>query len=199
MKLIGLTGGIGSGKSTIGALFRTLNVPVYESDGRARLLMESDPDVIRKIKVLFGEDIYTSSGLPDRKRIASLVFKDPARLAELNAIIHPAVFADLLAWMKMAPQVEAPFGIQESAILFEENLVDRFDAVILVVAPESLRISRVMKRDGVSREQVLERVSLQMPDEEKIPRADYVIYNEEGRSLVRQVVDIRSSIIYSIS
>lgn len=188
MKLIGLTGSIGSGKSIVAGIFRTLGIPVYPSDDRGKYLMEHSPEMKEAIRTLLGPESYTKAGLPDRKWIASVVFNDKEKLNALNSIVHPAVYNDLTLWMK--DQQEAPYAIQESALIYEANLVNRFHAVILVVANEEIRIQRVMQRDQVSREKVLARMENQMADIEKMPFADYIIFNDQERSLIRQVTDV---------
>jgi dephospho-CoA kinase len=195
MKLIGLTGGIGSGKSTVAGMFRTLGIPVYESDQRARILMETNASLRSSIKSLLGEDAFLPDGTLNRGWIAQQVFSDPIRLKQLNAIVHPAVYLDLLAWSEEAGQKSAPYLLQESAILFEEHLTDRLTAMILVVADEQTRIERVMKRDHTGEEAVRQRMKNQWQDHEKIPLSDYVIYNDGERSLIDQVMDIHQMII----
>ena len=190
MILIGLTGGIGSGKSTVAGMFRTLGIPVYESDSRAKWLMENNQEVKSKIKDLLGNDAYLPDQNLNRTWIASQVFKDQQKLDQLNSIVHPAVFEDLQSWASEHEQTSAPYLIQESALLFEENLTSRFNAVILVVANEETRISRVMARDKVNKEKVLSRIENQLTDDQKVPLADYVIFNDNERSLINQVMDI---------
>jgi dephospho-CoA kinase len=190
MKLIGLTGGIGSGKSTVAAIFKTLGIPVYESDFRAKMLMHLDKDLKNKISALLGSEAYDDNDELNRSWIASQVFSSPTLLQHLNAIVHPAVHEDLKKWVAEEPQQSSPYLLQESAILFEEELTSRLRAVILVVAPEDVRIDRVVRRDDVTREQVLERMKNQWPDVEKIPMSDFIIYNDGDRSLIEQVVDI---------
>lgn len=190
MKLIGLTGGIGSGKSTVAEVFSTLGIPVYESDSRAKEIMASDAKVREGIIDLLGPEAYDDKETIDRAWIASQVFSDRQKLEKLNAIVHPAVFADLVDWVSEEKQQKAPYLIQESAIIFEEDLLGRLDAVILVVTNEEERISRVMERDRWTRDQVLDRIAHQWKDEIKIPLADYVIFNDGGRSLITQVMDI---------
>ena len=190
MKLIGLTGGIGSGKTTVAGLFRTLGIPVFESDQRAKMLMRFNAQVRQKITALFGSDAYSGDGEVNRKWIAGQVFTNPVLLQQLNDIVHPAVFQDLIDWANEASQQNAPYLIQESALLFEEDLAKRMTAVVLVIAPEEIRIERVMKRDLSTREDVLNRIKNQLPDEQKIPGADYIIYNDGERSLIEQVMDI---------
>lgn len=193
MKLIGLTGGIGSGKTVVASLFKLLGIPVYESDARAKAIMLQE-EVQNQIMSLLGNDSYHADGVPDTQWIASQVFRDGEKLKQLNAIIHPAVYQDLIAWAEDDEQRNAPYLIQESAILFEENLTDRFEAVILVTADTEERINRVMLRDHVDRDKVVQRMQYQWEDSRKIPLADYVIYNDNGRSLITQVRDIDSMI-----
>jgi dephospho-CoA kinase len=194
MKLIGLTGGIGSGKSTVAGLFRTLGIPVYESDQRAKALMQTNHQVKNEIIALFGPEAYDAEMILNRAWIASKAFTNPTLLKQLNDIVHPAVFQDLIDWTGEETQRNAPYLIQESALLFEEQLAKRFSAIILVVAPEEIRIERVMKRDGVTKEDVQKRINNQLPDIKKIPGSDYVIYNDGVRSLIEQVMDIHRMI-----
>ena len=197
MKLVGLTGGIGSGKTTVAGIFETLGIPVYNSDLRAKALMQENESLRADIGKLFGEITFLPDGSLNRKGIAEIVFRDPSILQQLNAIVHPAVNQDLVRWTQEEKQSASPYLIQESAILFEENLTARHAAVILVAADKDLRIQRVADRDGVTREQVLQRMENQWPDEKKIPQADYVIYNDGERSLIDQVMDIHRMILAS--
>ena len=190
MKLIGLTGGIGSGKTTVAGLFRTLGIPVFESDARAKWLMNEDEIVRAQIIRLFGPDAYTNNQELNRSWVASKVFTDQALLKQLNAIVHPAVYEDLKRWAAEEPQSSAPYLLQESAILFEEDLISRLQAIILVVASEETRISRVLKRDGSTADQIRNRMKFQWADEKKIPLSDFIIFNDGERSLIAQVMDI---------
>lgn len=190
MKLIGLTGGIGSGKSTVAGLFRTLGIPVYESDVRAKTLMNGDNELREQILHLFGNEAYTNDQHLNRSFLASKAFSDPELLKQLNAIVHPAVYKDLQHWAKEEAQLSAPYLLQESAILFEENLISRLQAIVLVVASEETRIHRVMKRDELTEEQIRDRMKFQWPDEKKIPLSDFIIYNDGERPLIAQVMDI---------
>ncbi|MEP6795258.1 MAG: dephospho-CoA kinase [Saprospiraceae bacterium] len=190
MKLIGLTGGIGSGKSTVASIFTTLGIPVYNSDLRAKILMNANEEVRKKIIDLFGQEAYFDKLELNTTWMASRVFNDREQLLKLNSIVHPAVLNDLVEWSSQPEQLSAPYLIQESAILFEETLTDRLNGVILVVAPEEIRISRVVQRDNVTREKILLRITNQWPDEKKIPLSDYVIFNDGVRSLIDQARDI---------
>lgn len=139
---------------------------------------------------LFGHEAYSSDQELNRSWVASKVFSNPPLLEQLNAIVHPAVYEDLKRWVKEDPQHQAPYLLQESAILFEEDLLSRLQAIILVVAPENIRIARVMKRDNTIEEQIRDRMKYQWPDEKKIPLSDFIIYNDGERSLISQVMDV---------
>ena len=174
-KIVGLTGGIGSGKSTIAAYFKKRGVPVYIADDEAKKIM-NDPEVVKKVQSVFDENIIENKQL-NRKKIAELVFSSPEQLKKLNSIVHPEVKKHFLDWVKK--HEKHPFVIKEAAILFESGTYKDCDKIILVTAPEALKIARVMKRDNVSREQVLERMKNQWSDEKKIPLSDYVIQNTD--------------------
>lgn len=191
MKLIGITGGIGSGKSTIAKVFTSMGFPVYNSDTRAKELINSDNELINSIKLAFGEDTYTSSGL-DRKKMASIVFNNPKKLAELNSIIHPAVGKDFDTW---ANAQTSPFVLKEAAILFETGIYKSLYKTILVTAPQEIRIERVMKRDNTTREEVLSRMASQWPEEKKMELSDFVIDNSGRELVIPQVVEIVNSIL----
>ncbi len=189
MKLIGLTGGIGSGKSTVASIFKTLGIPVYESDARARILMNTDIGLKEKIIALLGPHSYVQGEL-NRSWMAEKVFSNTSLLKQLNALVHPVVKSDALQWATSSAFSAKPYVLKESAILFEENLSADLDAIILVVAPESVRIKRVMERDHWTAEQIRERIQYQWTDDKKIPLADFVIFNDGERSLIEQCTDI---------
>ncbi len=193
MKLIGLTGGIGSGKTMVAEILQSMGIPVYSSDDHGKRIMNTDTVVIQKITDLFGTEAYNHGNL-NSAWIASKVFQDKSLLQQLNAIVHPAVYDDLIHWTQKEECQSAPYIIQESAIFFEENLTQRFNAVILVVADVETRIERVMKRDQADREKVISRMQQQWPDEKKIPLADFIIYNDGSRSVIRQIIDIHMMI-----
>ena len=178
MKRLGVTGGIGSGKSTICELLARRGVPVYDSDSRAKMLMNSE--LQQPICALFGEQAYTESGL-NRTYIASRVFGNPELLARLNAIVHPAVADDFERWAE-GFEGQIPFVALESAILYESGFDSRVDAVLCVDAPLELRIERTIKRDGSSREEVEKRVARQQTDVAR-PKADFVIVTDGTRVL----------------
>lgn len=192
MLKIGITGGIGAGKSTVSQLFKMLGVPVYNSDESAKWLMNHDLDLKNKIKTLLGNNAYNDDEEVNREFIALKIFNDKALLAHLNAIVHPAVKKDYLDWSISISNNK--YSLKESALLFETGMYKELDKNILVVAPLHLRISRVMKRDGISQELVEERIKNQLSEEEKIPLADYIIYNDESASLIEQVLTIHQQI-----
>lgn len=189
---IGITGGIGSGKTTVCRLFETLGVPVYYADERAKWLMVNDEALIVGIKALFGEAAYQPDGSLNRAYIAERAFHNEPLLEQLNGLVHPAVGRDSLVWFSEHQQ--SPYVLKEAALLFESGSYRQLDAIIVVAAPEELRIERVMRRDGVSREAVLARIRRQWPQEEKIHLADYVIHNDGQSSLIRQVWELHKRI-----
>lgn len=172
-RIIGLTGGIGSGKSTIAAFYQSLGVPVYIADDEAKKILYT-PEAVKELAVAFGDSIFVG-GQPDKAKIARLVFNDSEKLETLNRIIHPKVRQHFKDWVAL--HSDKPFVIKEAAILFESGSYKECDAVILVTAPKEIRVNRVMKRDDVTKEQVLERMSAQWDDERKAALSDYIIDN----------------------
>ena len=172
-KIIGLTGGIGSGKSTVADYFRKSGIPVYIADDQAKKIMDK-PEVSKLVIETFGNEILTS-GTIDRKKLAAVVFNDAEKLAQLNAIIHPAVKSDFQNWI--SNHQKEPFLIKEAAILFESGSDQDCDFVITVTAPVEIRIKRVMDRDKASYEAVLNRIANQWTDEQRIAKSDFVISN----------------------
>jgi len=175
MIIVGLTGGIGSGKSTVAKMFKKLGVPVYNSDKKAKKLMKSSREIRTSIKGLLGDEAYDGKKL-NKAYIAGRIFQDKTLLDQMNAIVHPAVRRNFLAW---ANKQEAPYVIQEAAIIFENDLHQFYDKIILVTAPEKLRIKRVMERDGIPKSEILVRIANQWKDTRKIQLSDYVIHNLE--------------------
>lgn len=186
MMIVGLTGGIGSGKSTVAAMFKELDVPVYNSDDRAKYLMNTSIAIKEKLIALLSDKAYENGQL-NRSFIAEKVFNDSELLANLNGIVHPVVRQDFLAWVK---EQDSCYVIQETALLFENNSQNLYDRIIVVTAPKELRISRVLDRDNSTREQVLARINNQLDDEIKIKSSNFVIENidlERTSSIVLQV------------
>lgn len=192
MKKIGLTGGIGSGKSTVARIFEVLGIPVYYADDRAKQLMVEDPELKAGIVALFGAEAYSQNEL-NRAHIAHLAFSDPSLLKKLEALVHPAVLADGERWHNA--QQGVPYTIKEAALLFESGSYKALDKIIVVTAPLELRIERVMRRNQISRDSVMSRIARQMLEEEKKMLADFVIDNDGSRSLIRQVWEIHRQIL----
>ena len=191
MKIVGLTGGIGSGKSTVLSVFSSLGVPCYQSDSRAKKLMQQDPELINQIKALFGDDLYEGEKL-NRGKLAEVVFADKSKLESLNAIVHPRVKEDFQLFLS---QQNADYAIKEAAILFETGGAEDCDVSILVTAPEDLRIERVMKREKSKVEHIKSRMRHQWSDEKKIPMADYVINNIDWDKTLKKVEEIHQKLV----
>lgn len=191
MKIVGLTGGIGSGKTTVAGFFKDLNIPVYIADEAGKKLMNTSSEIRNEIIGLFGENAYEGE-LPNRKYIASRVFNDPEQLAKLNNIIHPAVEADFREWL--SKQTSA-YVIYEAAILFETGGYKKCDLIILVTAPQKLRVERLQKRDDSSKSEIQERMNNQWSDEKKSGMADFIINNTELTQTKLQVEHIHGKIL----
>lgn len=185
MQIIGITGGIGSGKSTVARIFGLLGIPVYSADDAAKEIMVKDQLLIAQIKDHFGAEAYLPDGNLNRKFISNIVFSDKAQLEKLNSIVHPATIRDSEVW---AQKQRSPYVIKEAALLFETESFHHVNRTIGVYAPESLRILRVMKRDGVSRDEVLARMHKQIDDRIKMKLSDFVIYNDEQQMVIPQVL-----------
>jgi dephospho-CoA kinase len=192
MKKIGITGSIGSGKSTVTQMFAALGIPIYDADSRAKHLMISDPNLITQIKHLFGDQAYLPSGELNRAHIASIAFQQPTILAQLNALVHPAVFSDFDRW---SMEQSAAYLIKEAALMFESDSYKQMDEVIVVTAPEELRISRTIIRDHITREAVLSRMNNQLSQEEKLLRGQYEIRNNEQELLIPQVIALHQQFL----
>lgn len=183
---IGITGGIGSGKSTACKLLEQWGYPVYYSDDRGKYLMENDPEVRRKVQEIFGADAYLEGTL-NRPFLADQIFKSPQKREQLNGIVHPAVKRDYQNWLL---EQSSKISFKESALLFETGAYKELDATILITAPESVRIARVRQRDGVSEEAVKARMKAQMSDQEKQALADFTIVNTELAELEDQLQSV---------
>lgn len=191
MLKVGLTGGIGSGKSTAAKIFEVLGIPVYYADVEAKRLMNQDAELISSLSKKFGEQAYINKIL-NRKYISSLVFSDPVKLEQLNAIVHPATKKDSEHWMS---RQTTPYAIHEAALIFEAKVSDRLDYVIGVSSPQELRINRAMERDDVSHEEVLRRMDRQLDEEIKMKKCDFVLINDEKRLLIPQVLELHEKLI----
>ncbi|WP_405397304.1 dephospho-CoA kinase [Maribacter sp. Asnod2-G09] len=191
MIIIGLTGGIGSGKSTVATMFKKLGVPVYDSDQRAKYLMNTSKVIHDQLVALLGEEAF-KDGTLNRSYIAGKVFNDAELLAKLNNIVHPVVRQDFIDWSN---DQDANYVIQETALLFENKAQELYDDVILVTAPKEVRINRVLDRDNTTREQVEARMNNQLDDETKLELANYVIENTDLERTRSKVLQVHASIL----
>lgn len=184
---IAITGGIGSGKSYVSRLLEEMGIPVYNADNEAKRLTVSDAGIRRELTALLGEEVYQDGEL-NKPLLAAYLFSDPAHAVRVNAIIHPRVRADFLAWASQRKHCEI-VGL-ECAILYEAGFEDTVDAVVMVYAPEGLRVQRAMQRDGATESQVRARMAAQMDDEEKCRRADFVVVNDGVEPLQPRLASI---------
>lgn len=199
MLKIGITGGIGSGKTTVAQIFETLGVPVYYSDARGKWLLDHNQYVKNAVKQIFGADVYEpKTDLLNRHKLATLVFSNPLLLKQLDAIVHPAVAQDALEWQEAMKQKGVIYTLKESALIFEANLQLHLDKVIVVFASEEIRIQRVMNRNHWTREEILQRIHKQLSDEEKKKRADFVIVNDGEQSLIAQCIALHQYILTNL-
>ncbi|MEO8824180.1 MAG: dephospho-CoA kinase [Ginsengibacter sp.] len=191
MLRIGLTGGIGSGKSTVAHIFSVLGIPVYDADSSAKRLMSDDQNLKKKIIKHFGKDSYDEDRL-NAKHLSEQVFRVPKKTELLNSIVHPATIKDAEEWVK---KQNAPYIIKEAALIFESGSNKLLDKIIGVSSPLSLRIERTMKRNNITSSQVMDRINLQMNEEEKLRLCDYVIYNDEQQMLIPQVLQLHEKLL----
>lgn len=192
MKKIGITGNIGSGKSTLTKVFSLMGIPVYDADSRAKWLMQNQPEIQRGLIAIFGEEVYDHNQILNRVYLANLVFQQPNLLAQLNALVHPLVFADFDHWLAIQ---NAPYIVKEAALLIESESYKQLDELILVCAPEHIRIQRTMERDGTSREAVEARMKNQMEESLKIPFAKYIVQNDGTQLLIPQIMRIHEMLV----
>lgn len=190
--LVGITGGIGSGKSTVCKVFEVLGVPVYYADDRAKYLMQHNEPLKEALMEAFGSQIY-NDGVLDRQLLASMVFNDKGKLAKLNSLVHPAVAQDGLEWQMQHSQY--PYTLREAALLFEAGIYKALHKIIVVSAPLDVRIERVMDRDNVTAEQVKARIANQWSEEEKVALADFVITNDGAHELIPQIMEVHQQLL----
>src|SRR6056297_1417163 len=192
MMIVGLTGGIGSGKSTVAKMFKELDVPVYNSDKEAKLLMENSEEVKSAIINLLGSESYGDEGSLNRPYIANKVFNDSELLDKLNGIVHPAVRDHFLKW---AQNQKSPYVVQETALIFENEAEDKYDYTILVPAPAEIRVQRVMDRDRVTKQAVVDRMKNQLDDDQKLELADFSLKNFELDKTKRKVKELHLKLL----
>ncbi len=192
---VGITGGIGAGKSTVCQIFRLLQIPVYDSDKQSRLLQESNIEIINATKQLLGNDSYLHSGKLNREYISKKIFEKPELLTQLNRIVHPVVIEDSKKWFESKNLSNIPYAIKESALLFSAGLEVNIDFSIVVQAPTMLRIKRVLQRDSTKTEkQILAIIESQKKNEIHISKSDFTIINDEKQSVIAQVLAIDKKI-----
>jgi dephospho-CoA kinase len=191
MLKVGLTGGIGSGKSLVAEMFKLLEVPVLHADDTARYLMEHDTELQSAIGQLFGKEVYENGRL-NRSFLASVVFNDKAKLEQLNALVHPATIAFGQQW---AAAQTTPYTIKEAAIFFESGSYKDMDKMIGVYAPIEMRLQRAMSRDNATEEVIRQRMDKQMNEEEKMKRCDFIIDNDETKSVIDQVLELHEELL----
>lgn len=191
MLRIGLTGGIGSGKSTVAKIFEVLGIPVYYADDAAKTLMNTDPALKEAIIKNFGAQAYSNHQL-NRSYLASIVFTNKEKLELLNSLTHPATIQAANEWIR---RQTSPYIIKEAALLFESGADKQLDHVMGVSAPLALRVKRVMERDGLSKEAILQRINRQMNEEEKLKRCDFVIINDETQLVLPQALELHKKFI----
>jgi len=190
LRRIGITGGIGAGKSLVCTLFELLGIPNYPADARAKYLQTHDHELKSNILKLFGEEAYLPGNRLNRAFISKAVFSNTEKLQQLNQLVHPAVAKDFEKWCQQ--YAEKPFVLKEAALLFESGSYKQLDATILVHAPETLRLERTLLRDEHRNEEEVRNIMAnQMDEKEKLQLADYVIYNDESVSLIKQCVDLQ--------
>lgn len=191
MLKVGITGGIGSGKSTVAKVFEVLGIPVYYADDAAKRLMNEDEELKQKIKLQFGDSVYTNERL-NKKELANIVFNAPEKLEILNSLVHPATLKDAEKWMQKNTD---PYGIKEAALIFESGAQQNLDYVIGVTAPAPLRILRTMQRDGVTREEVIARMDKQMDETIKMKLCDFIITNDEQEMLMPRILELHNKLL----
>jgi dephospho-CoA kinase len=197
MKTVGLTGGIGSGKSIVASIFSKLNVPVFSADVAGRSVLDQDVAVRSEVSKLFGAEVY-KSGSANRAFIAEIVFSDSEKLEKLNAIIHPAVKRSFELWRAEQLDSGASYCIRESAILFESKTHGDCDDIIVVLADQEIRVRRTMQRDGSSRDSVMSRIENQWTDQERLVESTYQIKNDGESAVIPQVMEIHQSLLDSV-
>ncbi|MDR2911245.1 MAG: dephospho-CoA kinase [Bacteroidales bacterium] len=184
---VGITGGIGSGKSTVCKVFKLLGIPVFEADIAAKQLQNVNQKIKKGLISLFGEDIYTYEGIVDRKKLAAIIFNDDLMLSKVNELIHPVVHEEFEKWLKKQNSI---YIVHEAAILFESGFYKKMDFNIMVSASEEQRIERIIRRNGISREIIVQRIKKQWNEEKKQKLADFVIHNDNKNLIVPDIIKI---------
>jgi dephospho-CoA kinase len=193
MLKIGITGGIGSGKTMVCRIFETLSIPVFYADDESKRILFTDRSVLNQVMKIFGDEVF-SNGIPDRKKLATIVFSNPEKLRQLNSILHSNVFQHFDNWMM--EKKDSPYILMEAALIYETAREDFLDKVIVVSAPEEIRIRRIRVRDKISEADIRARMKQQYSQELKEQKADFIIENDENQLLIPQVMDIHEKILF---
>jgi len=188
---LGVTGGIGSGKTTVCKMFEVLGIPVFSADDEAKKIQDVNPEIREQINILAGRDLY-SAGYLDRSELAKIVFSDKVLLKKINSIIHPVVFSLFKEWVSMQ---DAPYSVMEAAILFESGAFRMMDRIATVVTPVEERIERLLKGNRMTREQITSRMNNQIDDDSRIRQADFVIYNSENDMIIPAILRIHQEML----
>ena len=191
---LGITGGIGSGKTSVCKVFNLLGIPVFSADAEAKEIMEVDADIISKLNAIAGKDLYVK-GMLDRAELATLIFNNRSMLEKVNSVVHPAVFGKFCEWAK---KQEAPYVIMEAAILFESGGSKIVDRIVTVTAPVEERIERVIVRSSLTKDEVMERIKNQTTDSDKIKQSDYIIDNSENKMIIPAILTIHNHILETL-
>ncbi|TVQ78854.1 MAG: dephospho-CoA kinase [Flavobacteriales bacterium] len=189
--IVGITGGIGSGKTTVAKIFEKMGIPIYIADEKSRERTATDPRIKSYIQETYGDELFDSDGSLKRKALGEIVFPDKDKLKALNEVIHPIVAEDFKEWLA---QQNAPYILKEAAVLFESGTYNDCDYIIVVIAPRELRIKRVMERSGLTREEIESRMNHQWSDDDKIALSDFVIRNGEDDALMPQIFEIHEDL-----
>lgn len=192
MTKVGITGGIGSGKSIVCEIFNRLGISIYNADNRAKWLMNNNVVLKQQLIARWGNQLYKNNQL-DRSFLAGIIFANKEAIEFVNSVVHPAVNVDFKEWFSL--HSNEAYVIKEAALLFESNTYREMDVIVTVYSPENLRIERVLKRDNISKAQVINRMNNQLSDEEKVKRSDYIIFNNEQQSLLEQVLNLHNILI----
>lgn len=193
MLKIGITGGIGSGKTTVCKVFELLGIPVFYADDVAKSVMQTDNQLKQEILNAFGSESYSSDGRLNRPFLASIVFKDVSELTKLNSIVHPAVFRAFDKWIEA--HLNAPYILKEAALLFESESYKMCDQSVLVISPESTRIKRIKARDHISEEEIMLRMKRQFTDDQKMKLANYILVNDENQLLIPRILELHQQFL----
>jgi dephospho-CoA kinase len=188
---LGVTGGIGSGKTTVCRVFEVLGIPVYSADEEARKIQDTDRELIDKINSLAGKDLY-STGKLDRPELARLIFNNKDLLEKVNSLIHPVVFRNFRKWVT---EQDSPYSIMEAAILFESGTYRTMDKILTVITPMEERIDRLVRGKKLTREQVMERINNQIDDESRIKKSDYIIFNSDNDMIIPAILGVHEEML----